>query len=472
MDQSPARIGGRAVTTERSIEVRNPYDGTVVGLVPACTADHVDEACRAAQAALERADFPQYRRAEVLERTAGLIADRVDDLGRTIALEAGKPITAARTEAARCVDTHTFAAVEARKLAGEMIPMEASNTGAGRIAFALRVPIGVVAAISPFNFPLNLVAHKVAPAIAAGCPVVLKPASATPLSALALVDLLIEAGMPEDWVSVVTGSGKEVGDPLVEHPIPKLISFTGSPAVGWDIPAKAPRKKVSLELGSNSPVIVEPDADLDRVAAKVRVGGFTYAGQSCISTQRVLVHHSIQDSLVKVLKDAVESLVVGDPLDEATDVGPLIAPEETERVHRWIDEALGDGAELVAGGTVQGGLLAPTVVNNVDPAADLCAREVFGPVVVVIPYDDFDDAITMANDSDFGLHAGVFTSDVAKAMEAARRLDFGGVLINDVPTYRADQQPYGGVKGSGNTREGPAYAVAEMTELRFVAISP
>lgn len=471
VEQTPVRIAGRKVATEEAIDVRNPYGGAVIGRVPACTAEHVDAACRAAAAALEREDFPQHERARVLEVAAETLRDRIEEFARRIALEAGKPIRTARVEANRCVDTLAFAAVEARRLTGEMIPMEASATGAGKIGFTLRVPIGVVAAITPFNFPLNLVAHKLAPAVAAGCPVVLKPASATPLSAIALVELFAESGMPEDWISVVTGSGSDVGDPLVTHPIPSMVTFTGSPEVGWSIAAKAPKKKVSLELGSNSPVIVEPDADLAAVAAKVRIGGYAHAGQSCISTQRVLVHRSIHESLVAALGDAVALLVTGDPLDEETDVGPMIDPRENDRILEWIDEASGAGAELVTGGEVENGVLLPTVVDRVPRDVRLCAREVFGPVVVVVPYDDFDEALEIANDSDFGLQAGVFTSDLAKATRAARRLHFGGVLLNDVPTNRVDQQPYGGVRDSGNTREGPAYTVRDMTELRFVSIA-
>jgi acyl-CoA reductase-like NAD-dependent aldehyde dehydrogenase len=396
------------------------------------------------------------------------MADRIDEFGTTIALEAGKPIRTARAEAGRCVDTLTFSAAEARKLTGEMIPMDASASGFGRLSFALRVPIGVVAAITPFNFPLNLVAHKLAPAIAAGCPVVLKPASSTPFSSIMLVELLIEAGMPEDWVSVVTGSGEDVGEPLITNPIPALVTFTGSPAVGWRIPSMAPRKKISLELGSNSPLIVEPDADLDLVASKVRVAGFSHAGQSCISTQRILVQERVHDRFVDALSEAIGSLVVGDPLDEATDVGPLITPEETQRVLDWIDTAVADGATLAAGGELKDGLLVPTVVDNVPLDVDLCAKEVFGPVVVVIPYSTFDEALEIADTGAYGLHAGIFTNDLPKALKAVKKLNFGGVLINEVPTYRADQQPYGGVKDSGNTREGPAYAVQEMTQLKFV----
>jgi acyl-CoA reductase-like NAD-dependent aldehyde dehydrogenase len=465
-------IAGEAVTVPSAdpVEVTNPYDGEILGLVPRCGAEQVDRACRAAAAALAREDFPQHERAAVLERAAALLRDRAERFAETITLESGKPIRTARVEASRCADTFTYAALEARRLTGEMVPMAGTASGAGKLGFALRVPIGVVAAISPFNFPLNLVAHKLAPAVAAGCPVVLKPAPQTPLSGLRLVELLVEAGLPADWISVVTDGGKEAGEPLVAHELPAMITFTGSAPVGWSIAAAAPRKKVALELGASSPVVVEPDADLERVASMVRVAGFSHAGQSCISVQRVLVHRAVHEEMVDRLRKAAESLVLGDPRDEATDVGPLIRTAEVDRIRGWTDEALGRGAELVTGGTVtDDGILRPTVVDRAPPDTNLCAREVFGPVVVTIPYDDFDEALRLANDTEFGLHAGVFTHDLSKALLAARKLDFGGVLINEVPTFRADQQPYGGVRESGNTREGPAYTVHEMTELRFVS---
>ncbi|MGZ4359489.1 MAG: aldehyde dehydrogenase family protein [Gaiellaceae bacterium] len=468
---TPVRVAGQTTTGDGGrIEVLNPYDGTVVGVVPGLTAADVDRACRHAQSVLERGDFPQHERARVLERAAELLRQRTEEIGRTIALESGKPITAARGEASRAVDTLTLSAVEARKLGGELVPMEASESGSGRLGFALRVPIGVIAAISPFNYPLNLVAHKLGPAIAAGCPVVLKPASSTPLSAIALVELLIEAGMPEDWISVVTGSGGEVGNALVDNPIPRLITFTGSAEVGWAIAARAPRKRAKLELGSNSPVIIEPDGDLERAAARIRWGGFTQAGQSCISTQRVLVHRSVYERFLGLLKREVETLVCGDQMEEATEVGPLIDPGEAERVERWIREAVDEGARLVTGGDHENGVLRPTVLADVAPEARVCAAEIFGPVVAVLPYDSLDQALELANGAEYGLHAGIFTSDLAVAMRAARQLDFGGVIVNDVPTVRVDQQPYGGVRESGNTREGPPYTVKEMTELRFVSL--
>jgi acyl-CoA reductase-like NAD-dependent aldehyde dehydrogenase len=471
VEQIRARVAGRPVTADRWLQVRNPYDGSEVGRVPACGPDDVDVACQAAAGALRRGDFPQYRRAEVLDRAAVLLDERAEELARTVVLEAGKPVRDARAEVARCVDTLRFSAAAARTLAGEMVPLEASAPGVGRIGFALRVPIGVVAAITPFNFPLNLVAHKLGPAVAAGCPVVLKPAEQTPISAIRLVDLLVEAGLPEDWISVVTGTGEAVGAPLVGHPLVRLVSFTGSVPVGRIIERAAAGKRVALELGSNAPVIVEPDADVARVAEAVRRAGFSYAGQSCISTQRVLVHESRHAELVEALRDAVGSLVVGDPLDEATEVGPLISPRETDRVRSWVSAAADGGGKVVTGGDQAGPVLRPTVVDGPPLDCDLYRREVFGPVVTVTPYADFAEAVRLANDSDFGLHVGVFTTDIATALRAVRELDYGGVLVNEVPTWRADQQPYGGLRDSGNTREGPAYAVEEMTELRFVMLS-
>jgi acyl-CoA reductase-like NAD-dependent aldehyde dehydrogenase len=469
MELHPVLIGGERVETGETVAIENPYTRTAFAQVPLCGPREVDRACKAALAGLKRNDFPQHQRARVLETAADLLRGRIDDFARSIMRESGKPLKTARVEATRCVDTLTFAAVEARTLSGELLPMEGSQSGAGKLAFAMRVPIGVVAAITPFNFPLNLVAHKLAPAIAAGCPVVLKPAPQTPLSGMMLVDLLIEAGLPADWISVVTDSGAEAAAPLVEHDIPAMVTFTGSAPVGWSIAAKAPKKRVSLELGSNSPVIVEPDTNIDAIAGKIRVAGFSHAGQSCISVQRVLVNREIHEPFVAALRAGVESLVCGDPADEATDLGPLIRERDTTRVLEWIDEAVKSGARLVTGGTVDNGILAPTVLDNPPRAAKVCSMEVFGPVVAVVPYDSFDEAIAIANDSDFGLHAGVFTNDIGKALKAARELDFGGVLINEVPTFRADQQPYGGVRDAGNTREGPRYTVHEMTELRMVS---
>ena len=350
--------------------------------------------------------------------------------------------------------------------------MDASAAGEGKLAFTLRVPVGVVGAISPFNFPLNLVAHKLAPAIAAGCPVVLKPASQTPLSALTLARILLdECGLPAGHLNVVTGGGGTVGNAIVDHPDIALITFTGSPDVGWGIKARAPRKKVGLELGNNAPLIIEPSADVETAAQKVSVAGFSHAGQSCISTQRIYVHESVRERFLDALVPLVEGLVVGDPLDEKTDVSALISQGERDRVQSWVDDAVAAGAEILAGGKVrEDGVLSPTVLGDVTPDMRVCADEVFGPVVGVAGYTDLDDALRLANDSRYGLQAAIFTADLADALKAARTLDYGGVLVNEVPTFRADQQPYGGIRDSGNTREGPQWAVREMTEERLVII--
>lgn len=453
-----------------SIEVRNPYDGTLVGTVRSCGAKEVDAACAAAARALARRDFPQHRRARVLERAADALGADAEAFAHRIAHEAGKPLRTARGEVERAVGTLRFSAVEARTLAGEMVPVDASPAGEGRVGFALRVPIGVVAAITPFNFPLNLVAHKVAPAIAAGCPVVLKPAPQTPLTALAFVDLLVAAGLPPDWVGVVTDSGREAGQALVAHAVPAQVSFTGSVDVGWAIAAAAPRKRVELELGSNAPVIVDLDADVPAAAAKIAAAAFGYAGQSCIAVQRVLVQEGVRTPFVAALAREADALVVGDPLHEATDVGPLISAREAERVRRWIAAAVAGGGRLAAGGVVEGGLLRPTIVDDSPVDADLWRREVFGPVVAVRGYGAFPEAVDAANDTAYRLQAGLFTNDLSRAMAAVRLLDFGGVVVGDVPTVRLDQQPYGGVGDGGNTREGPAHAVRAMTDLRFVSL--
>lgn len=465
-------IAGAPWATGDWDDVRNPWDGSLVGRVPRCGPDEVDAACAAAAAVLARDDLPGWRRAEVLDGAAVSLAERSEEFARRIVAEAGKPIRDARGEVVRCLDTLRFSAVEARRLVGEMIPLDASRSAAGRLGFSLRVPVGVVAAITPFNFPLNLVAHKLGPAVAAGCPVVLKPAEQAPLSALAFVELLVDAGLPADWVSVVTGDGPGAGVPLVAHEVPAMISFTGSVPAGHAIAAAAPRKRVALELGANSPVIVEPDADLDLVAGRIRQGGYSYAGQSCISTQRVLVHDSVRTALTDALVEAVGRIVTGDPADEATEVGPLISGDERDRVRRWLDDAVAAGGRLLVGGELRDGVLSPAVVADPPPDSDLVRREVFGPVVTVSGYRSFDEAVTRANDSDFGLHCGIFTRDLDTVLRAARRLDFGGVIVNDVPTFRADQQPYGGTRDSGTTREGPAYAVREMTDLRTIVVKP
>ncbi|HEX4490153.1 MAG TPA: aldehyde dehydrogenase family protein [Acidimicrobiia bacterium] len=467
-------IGSDEVTTGEWIEVRAPYDNELLGRVPACGAREVDAAVAAARSVYQADPLPAWKRAEILDTAARLISERIEPFARIIATESAKPIKTARVEAQRAISTFTFAAVAARSLTGEMVPMDASAAGEGKLAFTLRVPIGVVGAISPFNFPFNLVAHKLAPAIAAGCPVVLKPASQTPLSAIALARLLLdECGLPRGHLNLVTGSGGSVGNAIVEHDDIAMITFTGSPDVGWGIRAKAARKKVGLELGNNAPLILEPSADFETAAKKVSVAGFSHAGQSCISTQRIYVHESIGDRFLDALTPLVEALNVGDPLDEATDVSALISAGERDRVASWVEEALSQGAQLACGGKIgEDGVLRPTVLTHVTPEMKVCAGEVFGPVVGVATYTDYGEALRLANDSRYGLQAAVFTRELDAALRAARTLDYGGVLVNEVPTFRADQQPYGGLRDSGNTREGPRYAVEEMTESRLVILNP
>jgi acyl-CoA reductase-like NAD-dependent aldehyde dehydrogenase len=475
MSQHPVRIDGVEVTTDDSMEIRAPYDDQVIGSVPRCTAEHVDTAVAAAKRALREEPIPAWRRAEILDTAATVIAeeDVFEDLARTIALEAAKPITTARAEVSRCVSTFRFSAAACRTLAGEVLPLDAAQAGEGRLGFTLRVPVGVIGAITPFNFPVNLVAHKLAPAIAAGCPVVLKPAHQTPFSGIKLAELLLDrCGLPASWLHVVTGAGREVGAALVDHDDVAMITFTGSPEVGWGIRASAPRKKVSLELGNNAPVLIQADGDWRTAATKIAAAGTAHAGQSCISVQRVLVQRAIAEDFEAALKDAVEALVVGDPLDGATQVSALIDRENRDRVVSWIEDAVGDGARIVAGGEVgDDGVLLPTVLADVTNDMKVCNTEVFGPLVGLQVYDDVEDAFALANDTRYGLHAGIFTSDLGVAKRAIEVLDFGGVIVNDVPTWRADQMPYGGVRDSGNTREGPMYAVHEMTEIRSAVLS-
>lgn len=467
------RIAGELVKTGEWIDVTNPFGGASVGRIASAGPPEVERAVASARAALERGDFMQWQRAEALDRAAVLLAERSEEFARIICLEAGKPLKQARVEAERAAGTLRFSADEARGLAGDVVPMEGGPAGAGKLGFTLRVPVGVVGAISPFNFPLNLVAHKLGPAIAAGCPVVLKPASATPLAGAALVELLVEAGVPADWLHVVAGPGSRVGDPLVDSPDVAAISFTGSVPVGWAIRARAPRKRVMLELGSNAPLIVCADGDWQTAAAKAAIHGYSHAGQSCISTQRIILHEAIADRFKERFVAAVAALKVGDPSDPATDVGPLIDAGECGRVHGWIEAARASGATVLAGGDVNAdGTLQPTVIEGGSDADDVWAGEVFGPVTVIRTFTGFDEAVELANASSYGLQAGVFTSDIATALRAGRELEYGGVMINEVPTFRTDQQPYGGIKDSGNTREGPHWSVREFTEERLVSIQP
>jgi acyl-CoA reductase-like NAD-dependent aldehyde dehydrogenase len=457
-----------ATTTEKWIEVHSPYNGEIVGRAPRSGADDARRAVDAAARTLET-PLPAYERAAILDRVAELLRERHEDMARTICGEAGKPIKTARVEASRAVSTYTFAAVEARKLAGDVVPMDASEAGTGKIAFTLRRPVGVVGAISPFNFPCNLVAHKLAPALAAGCPVVLKPASQTPLSALLLAELEEEAGLPAGWLTVLVGPSAEIGDVLVQDERVRMITFTGSSGVGWGIAERAAKKRVRLELGNSTPVLVAADADLDLAATKLAANAFSFAGQSCISVQRIYVERAALDGFLERFLPQVENLVVGDPGDEATDVGPVIDEDARIRIAGWVEEAQAAGAKLLAGGT-DADPLGPIVLGDAPETARVVCDEVFGPVCVVNTVDSLAEAYERANATEYGLQAGIFTGSISTALAAADALDFGGVTVNEAPTFRADQMPYGGVKGSGNTKEGPAYTIREMTEERLVVL--
>ncbi|HEV3402880.1 MAG TPA: aldehyde dehydrogenase family protein [Gaiellaceae bacterium] len=453
--------------TTQEIEVRSPYSGEVVGRAPRSGADDARRAIDAAEAAM-REPLPAHKRAEILVRVAAGLGKRADEAARQISAEAGKPLKAARVEVARAMSTYTMSAVEARRLAGEMVPMDASQAGEGKLAFTLRRPVGIVAAISPFNFPLNLVAHKLAPALAAGCAVVLKPASATPLSALLLAELEAEAGLPPGWLTVLVGPSSELGEVLVEDERVKAISFTGSGAVGWELKERAPKKRVALELGNSTPVLVGADADLETAASKLAGNAFSFAGQSCISVQRIYVEESAYDDFLARFLPKVEALKIGDPADEETDVGPVINADAKQRILDWIARS---GGEILTGGdTTDDGLIRPTVIAKPRADAEVSCDEVFGPVCTIQPYALLDEAIAAANSTRYGLQAGIFTASLDDALRAAQKLDFGGVTINEAPTFRADQMPYGGTKDSGNTREGPHYAVRELTEERLVVI--
>jgi acyl-CoA reductase-like NAD-dependent aldehyde dehydrogenase len=461
-------LDGAWIETDESVEVRSPYSGDVVGRVAKAGAAEARRAVDAAARALE-SPLPAHERAAILDRVAELLRERHEDMARTICAEAGKPIRTARVEASRAVSTYTFAAVEARKLAGDVIPMGASEAGEGKIAFTLRRPVGVVGAISPFNFPCNLVAHKLAPALAAGCPVVLKPASQTPLSALLLAELEVEAGLPPGWLNVLVGPSGEIGDVFVEDERVRMITFTGSSGVGWGIAERAAKKRVRLELGNSTPVIVAADADLDLAASKLAANAFSFAGQSCISVQRIYVEQPALDGFLERFLPKVDELVVGDPADEATDVGPVIDQDSRTRIVEWVEEAQAAGARLLAGAT-EADPLRPVVLVEAPETARVVCDEVFGPVCVVNAVDSPAEAYERANATEYGLQAGIFTGSVATALAAAEALEFGGVTVNEAPTFRADQMPYGGVKGSGNTKEGPAYTIREMTEERLVVL--
>jgi acyl-CoA reductase-like NAD-dependent aldehyde dehydrogenase len=472
MREFQLKIAGRSRPGSKR-EVRRPYDGAVIAQVHFGESADVEAALAEAVVAAPRmAALPTFARAKILQSVAHGLSRRKDELARTLSAEAGKPIRYAEAEAGRAVQTFVEAAEQCKRLEGEYVSIDAVEAGVGRFGVARRFPVGPVAAISPFNFPLNLVAHKLAPAIAAGCPVVLKPASQTPLSSLLLAEVIESAGLPEGGLSVVPSS-REVADRLTVDARIKLLTFTGSAEVGWSMKTRAGKKRVVLELGGNAAVIVGPDAVLEDVVPRLVVGAFAYAGQICISVQRVFVFEGVADALLRRLVDAtLQSARVGDPEDPSVVVGPMIDGANQQRILSWIAEAREHGAELLCGGEPEGTCIRPAVITGVEPSLPLCAEEAFGPIVVVERVRSWDEAIARTNDSRFGLQCGVFTHDLRALWRCFEEIGVGGVIHNDVPTFRVDHMPYGGVKDSGLGREGPRYAIEEMSELKLLVLRP
>ncbi len=465
-------IGGKWIEGKELLQVTNKYNGEVIGSVPLTDKEIFEEAVKSARNGFSLiSNMPAYERSKILERTSYKIEEKKDEITRIIAMEAGKAWKHAKAEVDRSIQTFKFASEEAKSIHGETVPMDAAFGGEKRIGFYLRFPVGIVGAISPFNFPLNLVAHKVAPAIAAGCFVVLKPASTTPLTSLKLGRIMTEAGLPDGALNVIIGSGSKVGNWLVSDERISMITFTGSPPVGRDIKEKSGLKKVTLELGSNSACIIDESADLNLAVPRCIVGSFAYAGQVCISVQRIYVHQKVFDEFTQRFLKGTEALKLGDPLDPQTDVGPMITEEDAKRAESWVNEASSGGAKILIGGEREKNFYHPTVLTNVKPDMKVMVTEIFAPVVCFVPFDDFSDAVRMVNDSIYGLQAGVYTSDIEKAFQAVKGIKVGGVIVNDVPTYRADQMPYGGVKESGIGREGLKFAIEEMTDIKMVVFN-
>ena len=462
-------INGQWIDKAETIPVLNPFDQSLLDTVPRGTTAAVELAVtRAVRGAVAMGKLTSFERYSILRRTADIMAERAEDLGQTITKEEGKVIAEGRGEVQRAIQTITGSAEEAKRLHGETVPLDAAPGTVNQFGFTIRVPVGVVAAIAPFNFPLNLVCHKVGPAIAAGNAVVLKPAGDTPLSALKLTEILLEAGLPEEAIQCVTGPGGEIGDTLTGDPRIRKITFTGSMEVGDRICRNAGIKRVTMELGSNSPLIIMSDADIEKVAAATVASGFANAGQVCISTQRVLADRRIYADFLDALAPATEAFNTGNPLDDSVRMGPMIRASDADRVGQWISEAVGQGARVLVGGDHEGTMHAPTVVVDTKPDMKVSREELFGPAVAVSSFDDIDDALSMANDSRFGLSAGIFTQNIDWAMRFAREVQSGNLHINSSPQWRADLMPYGGLKDSGMGKEGPSYAVHEMTELKMV----
>jgi len=474
--KTPARtwgffLDGSWVSEGETVEMRSPFDGSVVGTVFQAAATHAEVAVRAAQRAFEiTRKSAAYQRQQILRQISAGIQEHREEFARLMALEAGKPLQAARIEVDRAVLTFSVAAEEATRIGGEWLPLDLQPSAAGRAGIVRRFALGPILGITPFNFPLNLVSHKVAPAIAAGCPIVLKPAPQTPMCSLLLAEIVEQTGLPAGAFNVLPLANTEA-ERLVADDRLKLLSFTGSVSVGWSLKAKAGKKKVVLELGGNAAVIVHSDAEVDDAARRCVQGGFSYAGQSCISVQRILVQHKIASRFVDLFVDGVKKLKVGDPLDEATEVGPMINEGAARRADSWIAEATAGGAKVLCGGKRNGSILEPAVLTNTKPEMKVNCQEMFAPVVVVEIYRDFDEAIRRTNESPYGLQAGVFTRDAKLLFQAFEELEVGGVIAGDVSAFRMDSMPYGGIKDSGLGREGLRYAIEEMTEPRLLVLN-
>ena len=468
----PIFLAGRWVESPDVLEVANPADpSTPAGATFHATPEQYEEAVEAAVRAFEvTRRMPAYERGAILRRISAGVAERREELGRLISLEAGKPIRDALVEVDRASLTFRLGAEEAERMYGEMIPLDLMASSKGRIGVTRRFPVGPVAGISPFNFPLNLAAHKVSPAIAAGCSVVLKPPSKDPLTMLTVGEIIEQSGAPEGSVSILPMS-RELGDRMVSDDRFKLLTFTGSPAVGWAMKAKAGRKRVVLELGGNAGVIVDRTANLDWAVKRILVGAFSYAGQVCISVQRIFVHADVMDAFLEKFIAGAKALRLGDPTDPATDLGPMVDEKAALRTQAWVDEAVQMGGRVLLGGSAQGTFFPPTVLVDTPVEAKVCSAEAFAPLVVVFPFTDIGDAIRQVNASFFGLQAGVFTNDLANGWQAFGEIETGGVIINDIPTYRIDHMPYGGVKDSGLGREGLRWSIEDMTELRIMVVA-
>lgn len=472
MNTRPLYLAGQQLTTSSTFDVFDKYTGAVAAKIAVAGRAEIDRAiASASDATLAMRRMPTFERRDVLEHITKRLSERAEEFAQTLVIEAGKPITLARGEVSRAVDTFRLSAEECGRVQGETIALDTAPRGAGYQGLFARVPIGPSSLIVPFNFPINLLAHKVGPAIAAGCPFVVKPDPRTPITALLLAEILAETKLPAGSWSVLPAL-KDGIELFSEDDRIKMLSFTGSPAVGWMLKSRSGRKRVVLELGGNAACIVDQGTDLAIAAAKITTGAFSFAGQSCISVQRILAHRDVVGSLSEQLVTRAKAVKAGDPRDEGTLVGPMIAEKEAVRVEEWVNEAVANGAKLLCGGKRNGSIYEPTLLTGVDPKLRLSCKEVFGPVAIIQSVDSFDEALQLANDSEFGLQCGVFTPSLTNAMRAFDELDVGGVIINDIPTWRMDSMPYGGVKQSGFGREGVRFAVEDMTEMKLLVIAP